>query len=661
MGQITSATVSVSDQKILLLLLTLLVQSTAWASSELSEQEQLWIKAHPVVTYTVLDHWPQEFVRNGVHRGLSREVLTEVEKRTGLRFRYIPPDDALSGPPMMNSAVSGDLLTAPQRASWLLTFPWANTMPMIAGLRNATQLRTLDQIRGKTLAIEKNSDYISWLQRHYPDIRLLIVPDILSALKSVSEKRSAAAIASGMVMLPVLQRHYNHQLAIVAQVSEMASGINMAVSPQYPELLHILNQSMENISAADAEKMFAAWVGIYDVGTPSLTYVLWLYRYPVTIIVLLLILLVIACRQAIVARRRAELSEAHKSEFLAVMSHEIRTPMNAIVASLELLHKDGRPVSDNSLIDLALGSSQNLLDLLNSVLDNQQLFSQKVDIKPVPVDVRQIIRSVFEIYRPYAEKKGLEYYLLTESDDLSAPLLSDADRLRQILNNLLSNAVKFTDSGSVTLRVETRSDEILFIVKDSGIGIPEEFRQRLFQPWSQERTRRGGSGLGLYIARSLAGLLEGRLELDSQPGRGTQATLTLPARWAYVMPETCPEVPVISADTADLSVLIIEDHAANRELLKAQVSLLGCHSDATESGEEALCLLRDESYYSIILMDCGLPGKSGYQIAREIRQLEEERGVKKHLSLPFQRCSHPITYCDAATRVWTIFWLNLFA
>lgn len=609
-----------------LFVLLILWSLTLRAGPLLTQQEQAWIAAHPRVYYSVKDLWPQETVRNGIHNGISREVLDAVSQQTGLTFVFVPPAQREKTPVMMFSAISDSLLTNTERQKWLFTFPWANTMPMIVSKKEAIEVRTLQQLQGKQIAVVKGSDLTPWLQRHAPSLHLNEQPDILSALQSVETGQNTAAIASGLVMLPILQRHYLHRLAIVAQIPEMASGISMAIDPAYPELQSILNKSMAQITAGDAQDMFVHWIGIVDIGTPTLNFVVWQYRYPLLIIASLIVLLLIAVRFALVSRRRALRSERHKSDFLAVMSHEIRTPMNAIIAALELLKQTNNPARSRQYIDLAYSSSQDLLDLLNSVLDHEKISQNRLAIQPESVEPGILLETVCDSQRPAALRKSLS---LTFTDGRPASnrwIMMDAHRLRQIANNLLSNAIKFTDNGGISVQLTASGDKLLLTVEDTGSGIAPAVQKRLMQAWQQGEHQAGGSGLGLYICRSLVQQMHGTMELVSEPGKGTRVAIALP-----LQPCAAPD-DAVAPDTLALphfaglcSVLVVEDHAANRQMLTAQLTRLGCHAETAEDGETALRLLEDENYYDIILLDCGLPGIDGYQTARQIRALERQQ------------------------------------
>ncbi|WP_336777676.1 ATP-binding protein [Pantoea sp. USHLN256] len=578
------------------------------------------------------DRWPQEYVENSQHIGLSRTLLDDIEQRTGLKFIYVPPQEALINPPMMISALNANLLTEEERKRWLWTFPWANIMPMIVGKHDSIRLRTLKQLEGQRVSIVEGSDYEQWVSKNFPSIHIVAKQNVLDALKAVDDGESDAAIASALVVIPILQRHYVNRLAISAQIPEMLTDLRIAINPDYPELQSILNESMENISAAAAQKILTRWVYLMDIGTPGWGVILSHYRNELLISGVLIVLLLFSLRRAMLAQRQAQRSEQHKTDFLNMMSHEIRTPMNAIIAALELLRQSKQSEKRQEYVELAVSSSLDLLELLNSVLDHTKITQQQLELQYSPCEIEPLVEALCDSQRPAAQRKGLSLNLEFAPQLSTRWVYLDSHRVRQIINNLLSNAIKFTHQGEVTLVVDAddRLGELHtlhFSVRDSGIGISEEAQRRLFNAWQQGsenmELQANGSGLGLYICRSLTTLMKGTITLHSEPGSGTQVDVVIPVE-ECAAPVTEEQANLaIPQFNQRLSVLLVEDHHANRQLLGEQLALMSCHYEMVEDGETALARLEDENYYDIILLDCGLPGMDGYQTAQAIRSLEQ--------------------------------------
>ncbi|WP_420434248.1 sensor histidine kinase [Hyphobacterium sp.] len=235
------------------------------------------------------------------------------------------------------------------------------------------------------------------------------------------------------------------------------------------------------------------------------------------------------------ARKAAHAGNAAKSQFLANMSHEIRTPMNGILGMIALLRSSKLDETQASQIEIIERSSEMLLALLNDVLDMSKIESGEVTIEQVPFELRNVVDNARDLHGLIAEAKGLTLRVDLPRA-LNATYIGDPLRLGQILNNLLSNAIKFTSDGEVALAVRARRGNIVFAVKDSGIGISPDQAERLFLPFTQAdstTTRKyGGSGLGLAISRRLCRLMGGELTLSSSPGRGALFEARLPLRRA---------------------------------------------------------------------------------------------------------------------------------
>lgn len=237
-------------------------------------------------------------------------------------------------------------------------------------------------------------------------------------------------------------------------------------------------------------------------------------------------------RQLRSAKSQAESANASKSRYLAFISHEIRTPLNGIVGLVQLLKDEPLAPGQRELLGLIERCTESLMTLINSLLDRVQLEEGRLRIEILPVPLRPFVEEICGLFRAPAQVKGLR---LAHSVPPEAPaaIMTDGLRLRQILSNLLANAVKFTESGGVNLTVGTTGDRVVFRVSDTGIGMDEAQRARLFAPFAQAddtiRRRYGGTGLGLSISRDLARLLGGDIRVESAPGGGSVFTVEIVA------------------------------------------------------------------------------------------------------------------------------------
>jgi signal transduction histidine kinase/ActR/RegA family two-component response regulator len=378
-------------------------------------------------------------------------------------------------------------------------------------------------------------------------------------------------------------------------------------------------------------------------------------------------------------RDAADAANRAKSDFLATMSHEIRTPMNGILGTADLLARQPLATEQRRLAEVLLRSSRTLLSIINDILDLSKIEAGELQLVPAPFRAQAMVDGVTDLFGSYAQSKGLRLRV-DVMPDVPEWLVGDMGRIRQVLVNLVGNAIKFSHTGTVRLLLQNDGPavplpgepcRVRFEVQDRGVGIAAEARERVFKPFAQADAtigkRFGGTGLGLTISERLVRMMGGQLDFDSTLGQGTTFWFVLalpvadapPATAAPLAPHAAgaivsassepaatafvdsDSVPLVSSVVAPLPhepapvgltgqlhghVLVVEDNPVNALVVEAQLATLGCSCQIAVDGEDALRCLR-EGRYDVVLMDCMLPGMTGYDATRAWREQEREQGL----------------------------------
>lgn len=362
--------------------------------------------------------------------------------------------------------------------------------------------------------------------------------------------------------------------------------------------------------------------------------------------------------------KRMQLSEAReealqaadaKARFLAMMSHEIRTPMNGIMGMLHLLSHTPLSAEQSEYLETIRDCSEGLHQILNDVLDISKLEADKFAIENKSFDLSALLQSVARLFRPLIEGKGLVFEVQCGFDD-GVEVVADPNRVRQVLVNLLANALKFTDAGAVRLVCVPGGErnQVRFEVQDTGIGMSAETLQSLFQPFEQGRSEvergRGGTGLGLTIARKLCELMGGTVVVEAVQPRGTRFIASIIAE-----PQKVPTVsaPVTSSAAADLilgpeeQILLVEDNDINALLIKRLISKWGGVVVHAKNGREAVSLA-EANQFDLILMDCQMPVMDGFEATRIIRAGAGKSKAASIIALTANALEESRKMCEAA-------------
>ncbi len=339
-----------------------------------------------------------------------------------------------------------------------------------------------------------------------------------------------------------------------------------------------------------------------------------------------------------VAKVKAEYANQSKSSFLATMSHEIRTPISGILGITNLLTRNKDEAKQKKYLDHLKTSGESLLNIINDILDLSKIEANHLQLEIKPFSLHSLLNEIIETAKIKASNKNLNF-ILEIDENIAHQVESDSQRIRQILTNLVDNALKYTKEGTVNLNVKSGEDDnVVFMVKDTGIGIPANFLDVMYDSFTRAdnstSSPHGGTGLGLTICQKLAKFLKGSITIESKEDQGTTVNFTvpLPAKLEENVetPETSdiqPHENHLQEALSNKHILLVEDLEVNRIIIEAYLDPFQCNIKIAENGLEAVEAFQ-KGRFDLVLMDIKMPLMDGYEATAKIRSYEKSEGLK---------------------------------
>ncbi len=603
----------------------------------LTDKELAWLDTHRKIHIGIDPKWkPIEFIdTQGQYRGISADFLSRIREMLDIEFTYA---SNLSWQQVMQQASAGeiDLLPAitpsPERSRFLnFTQPYLHFPFMIFTRKESPLITGIEDLNHARIAVERGYITEEYLGKDYPELDLIPFDTTAEAFKALAGGDVDAYIGNLTLGSFTIDSLGLGNLKVAAP-TEYANDLAIGVRKDWPELRSIMDKALAAIDENERRSLRQNSLGIrYDV---EVNYTLLWQVLAVAGALLLVTLLWIAQirrQKAILSVAKAEAEQANrfKSHFLANMSHEIRTPMNAIMGFSHLALQSQLTPKQYHYIDKINTSAHALLGIINDILDFSKIEAGKLEIENAPFSLDEVFENLANLTGMRADEKGLEILF---NQDLAIPsmLVGDPLRLGQVLINLTGNAIKFTEQGEVVVSASLERQTntrawIKFAVQDTGIGIEKAELPRLFSPFTQlddSTTRRyGGSGLGLSICIHLVELMQGMLNVETEPGQGST--------FSFVVPFGISDAPtrkswIPEPGLRGLRVLVVDDNPTALELLSERLDSFTFDVTPATNASKALQLLaradlEENEPYRLVLMDWRMPGLNGIEAGRQIK------------------------------------------
>ena len=617
----------------------------------LNEEEKQWLDAHEntIRVGYLKDNLPFCGEENGKLTGILGTVLDTVREKYEITIKTVP---CSTGEEMNEALQSGEIdIAGPilqdfytqEQFQVVLTDEIFNITPVVIYKGN----EYTDSL--STIAATETSLYSKLMvSRLFPDAEIKLYDTQEECLEAVANGKVGATVipSSKINLLNESSLTKSLSFAEMAKRQELgmfttrenrraATIINKAIV-QSSNILNgvVLAQNSVSEKKVTLQDVLAEYAGLAIVVSFVIIFVLLLLVYSLSV----------SRKKQMEALKEAQDANAAniaKTTFLNHMSHDIRTPMNAIVGFTEIAMKRKPDKEVENCLKKIRQSSEYLMTLMNDVLDISRIESGKLEYKPVPVDLRDMLNTVLSIARGYIENRDLNLYVSRE--ELKTPyVMADELRIREVLLNIISNAVKFTkDGGTISFVAENCPGNdahhviVRYRISDTGIGMSEEFLDRIFDEFSQEndgaRTSYKGTGLGMAIAKKYVDLMGGKIKVSSRQGIGSIFTVEIPLLIAEHVETEEKEKLRKDMDLHGLHVLLAEDNDLNAEIAVSLLEEQGMIVTRAADGKSVLAQFchTDPGTFDLILMDIMMPEMNGYETTKAIRNLPDRPDGKK--------------------------------
>ncbi len=625
--------------------------SAASLEKKFTPEEQAFIKEHPVIRLGVDPKFiPYEFVdSDGVYKGIAADYIKLISERTGLQL-VVEKD--LTWAKAYEKGVLKELDALPcvgktkeRERYFSYTEPYYSFQRVIFISQNNNSVKSLDDLRRHTVAVQVNSSHHSFMQSFVPSITLSLYSTVEEGLKAVADGKEEAFVGNLATSSYLAKANGITNLKYVKMEADEKQFLYFAVRNDWPLLVSILNKALADINEEEKIAINNRWIGVENkvdysevIKIASMIGAVIVLIFGVSFYWLVKLRREVEARKRIeaalkIAKEEAEYANHIKSAFLARMSHEIRTPLNAISGMAYMIKKTEVSITQKNYLEKITRAARDMLGIINDILDFSKIEAGKIDIERISFNLDEVLQQLVSIAAFKVEEQNIDFSL--ERDPaLPVFFFGDPNRIQQVLLNLVNNAVKFSKDGTVSLSIRLVAKvkdayRIEFSVKDTGIGMTSEQLVEVFKPFSQGDSsisrRFGGTGLGLSIVKSLVELMGGQIEAYSAVNEGStfNVLLTLEADRNIAYEE---KKKAASLYFRNIRVLVIEKNAFYRNSLKNYLKSFGLVAEFVATEERALELLKaaageQGTPYNLLIVDLETPQEGGIQFCSSVKEL----------------------------------------